>query len=868
MISLHCPAGVLVVICIFATACSHDATITPPNPSAPAINTVSPGSASVGGPAFTLIVTGTGFVAGSVVLWNGVSRETAYTSSTQLSAQILASDIAFVGAPRVGVKNPSGDTAQTKAFPITTGSVATPRRTVIAAGGDYTCALSAAGQLYCWSDSYSRIFAGRAGAVPKSVLSTVVIQSVSVSLDHPGYTSFGCAVTTGGTIWCWGDDLYGQLGNGKQRLGFEEFAPVRSEVVFKTVAAGRSHVCALSVAGKAYCWGDDFSGELGDERHGEPGQGGAESSVPIEVHTSLAFVAIGSGDGYSCALTEQGLAYCWGSSGGGVLGNGERVAGVPPARGVGPVAGAHVFSTISVGHAHTCALTPDGEAYCWGGNLYGEAGSPGYDALEPRSVSGGHTFASISAGYQHTCAVARDNTAYCWGDNAVGQLGNSEIRLAACRFGPVCEPVPIAVAGGAVFASISAGISHTCAITISGAARCWGSRDDGALGDGLTSVRTRAYAVAGNLKMRQIAEGSAVCALTTAGQVYCWGSNDLGQLGIGANSGPETCGVLSSSAVLYCSSRPVSVVGAEGLMFKSIAAGSSHVCALATNFSAYCWGSWGRTTSSPVQASANLLLDTIAAAAYYTCGISTDRAAFCWGRGPLGNDIDISSSASVVPTAVSGGLSFSSISAGNEHVCALTLAGIAYCWGRNTYGQLGNGNRTNINRPVAVFGNLTFSSISSGSKHTCGQTTSGTLYCWGANYEGELGTPGTEVCRVVLNPGFTENVQCSPKPTPVPASLAFRSVIAGGFGTCAFTLDNALYCWGRYPDPTLPNFGSMQARNFSDFTFAWFGWRCGITTTNAGYCWGNSRFGQVGDGFLDYSTVPVDVLGNIHFALP
>src|SRR5262245_14878018 len=181
------------------------------------------------------------------------------------------------------------------------------------------------------------------------------------------------------------------------------------------VAAGSAHTCALTPGGSAYCWGDDIGGELGD---GAAHDGGF-STKPVAVAGGLHFSSIAAGGGITCGLTTSGKAYCWGYNTNGALGNGDTTVtavDVPT-----PVVGGLSFRTISVETVHTCALTTSGEAYCWGENYNGALGTSGvptYNSAIPLKATGSTAFGSISAGYQQSsCALDSGGNAYCWGHN-------------------------------------------------------------------------------------------------------------------------------------------------------------------------------------------------------------------------------------------------------------------------------------------------------------------------------------------------------------------------------------------------------------------------------------------------------------------
>ncbi|MCG6989533.1 MAG: Ig-like domain-containing protein [Gemmatimonadetes bacterium] len=327
-----------------------------------------------------------------------------------------------------------------------------------------------------------------------------------------------CGLTTTGQAYCWGDNSWGQLGNGRNDPSNVPVA-VSGGLTFQEIGAGHDHTCGLTNAGQVYCWGDNSQGQLGNGTN-DP------SDVPVAVSGGLKFQWISAGDSHTCGLTVSGRAYCWGNNWDGKLGNGGNdPSDVPVA-----VSGGLSFQWISAGLDHTCAITRTGQAYCWGWNGWGQLGSGGLDSAVPVPVSGGLSFQRISAGWTHTCALTNSGQAYCWGGEFPdrGELGNGTTEPSA---------VPVAVSGGLSFQDISAGLDHTCALTSSGQAHCWGSNYYGTLGNGTDDPLSDVpVAVSGGLTFERItAAADHDCALTGAGQVYCWGSNSDGQLGTGTN---------------------------------------------------------------------------------------------------------------------------------------------------------------------------------------------------------------------------------------------------------------------------------------------------------------------------------------------
>ena len=255
--------------------------------------------------------------------------------------------------------------------------------------------------------------------------------------------------------------------------------------------------------------------------------------------------AITAGGAFSCDL-QAGKAYCWGNNDYGQLGNGSNTASSfpVPVDTEGVLAGKSL-TQISAGAAHACVLDRAGAAFCWGYDGTGALGdgSTAYSsdipvAVDTSGVLAGKALSRIAAGYDHTCAADRGGAAYCWGGNSRGELGDGST---------VSSSVPVAVQAGGVLVGqrvtqISAAFDYTCATDRAGGGFCWGAGGDGALGNGTTSdssvpVAVQASGVLAGEILTGISAGSShVCAVDSVGHGYCWGSNAYGELGDGTTT--------------------------------------------------------------------------------------------------------------------------------------------------------------------------------------------------------------------------------------------------------------------------------------------------------------------------------------------
>jgi alpha-tubulin suppressor-like RCC1 family protein len=362
-------------------------------------------------------------------------------------------------------------------------------------------------------------------------------------------------------------------------------------------------------------------------------------------------------------------------------------------------------SKISAGAGHSCALTSHGGAKCWGGRYnynfldssyaayYGQLGNnrsgSSYNSSKPVDVFGlSSSVVAISAssaivtltGNSHSCALTSSGAAKCWGAGSFGQLGNG---------GTSDSLTPVDVSGmSSGVVAISAGATYTCAVTSSGAAKCWGA--DGKLGNGGTSGSLTPVDVSG-MSSGVVAISAGIehsCALTSSGAAKCWGAGSFGQLGNGGTSGSLT---------------PVDVSGM-----------SSGVVAI--------------SASSELNRG-------------HTCALTSSGAVKCWGfggSGQLGNGASSSSNTPVDVSGLSSGVV--AISAGGGQTCAVTSFGAVKCWGAGSYGRLGNGASSSSNTPVDVSGlSSGVVAVSAGQDHTCAVTSFGAVKCWGAGFSGQLG---------------------------------------------------------------------------------------------------------------------------------
>lgn len=359
------------------------------------------------------------------------------------------------------------------------------RLSTVSAGGDHTCALDTRGTAYCWGDDARGQLGDGAPGAAQHPIAVAVRGGPRFAVIAAGGTHT-CGLTAAGRAFCWGDDAYGQTGTGSAGGPIREPVAVVGGLRFEKITLGAAHTCGLTAAGRAYCWGSDLFGELGT------GSADSVATRPQPVAGGLTFRDLDAGSSHTCALAADGTPYCWGYARFGQLGPdaptescGAVLCGRRPAR----VSGVPALRDLDAGGLHTCGLGRDGRTYCWGADLSGELGDggtvDGEVSASAVAVSGGVDLVALTLGEHDACGLAANGAAYCWGHGGYGELGNGTA-------GPTASSdVPLRSAAGLTFASLSAGMFHVCGVTPAGRAYCWGRNEAGQLGDGSTGERAR-----------------------------------------------------------------------------------------------------------------------------------------------------------------------------------------------------------------------------------------------------------------------------------------------------------------------------------------------------------------------------------------
>ena len=446
------------------------------------------------------------------VTWSSSDTNVAMISNLAGSAGLATSTRVTVGTTIITATDPasgiSGSTMLTVAIKIT-------------AGADHTCALLDNGSVKCWGSNFSGSLGlgdqNKRGDAPGEMgdnLPAVDLGAGRTAVAIDAGTNLTCALLDNGAVKCWGDNGFGELGQGDavdrgkipgemgDNLPAIDLGTGRTAMA---IAAGANHTCVLLDNGSVKCWGSNFSGELGQGDQTRRGDDFGEMgdnlpAVDLGAGRTAVAIAVGDVNFHSCALLDNGMVKCWGDNGFGQLGQGDTITrGDTPGEmgdnlpaidlGTGRTAVA-----IDAGGFHTCALLDNGMVKCWGGaatqglgDINNRGDDPGEmgDNLPAVDLGAGRTAVAIAAGGIHVCVLLDDASLKCWGDNTSGKLGLGDVVDRGDGPGEMGDNLPAVELGtGRIAMTISPGFNHSCALLDDDSIKCWGENGSGQLGQG------------------------------------------------------------------------------------------------------------------------------------------------------------------------------------------------------------------------------------------------------------------------------------------------------------------------------------------------------------------------------------------------
>lgn len=358
---------------------------------------------------------------------------------------------------------------------------------LLAAGTRHSCTLDRARTVWCWgANNLGQLGNGtrQDNARPQQVPGLQNVKALAAGGDH------SCALQEDGSIQCWGAGELGQLGQGRFGDSLVPVAVQGLDSAAVNVVAGRSHTCAIAEDGKVRCWGSNASGQLSRPTTGADAV--VSSRLPLLIPgLGGSATVLGAGGDHTCAARVQGAPRCWGANAQGQLGNGS-VGATGTALNVVGLRGTVV--ALAGGNTHSCAIVDTGDMFCWGSNAQGELGTGTASAdpspaAVPTTALTGRDYTALSLGDKFSCALAplrvqQLGTAQCWGQNTRGELGQDPTAVATSA-----TPLAVRTLNLFDFVALGSGDGHTCAIDASDRIRCWGVNADGQLGNGIPSAQ-------------------------------------------------------------------------------------------------------------------------------------------------------------------------------------------------------------------------------------------------------------------------------------------------------------------------------------------------------------------------------------------
>ncbi|PSJ77255.1 hypothetical protein C7N43_09415 [Sphingobacteriales bacterium UPWRP_1] len=737
---------------------------------------------------------------------------------------------------------------------------------------------------------------GTATFTPADAIGSGTVRYLSTAIDCPEWMAatagqdHSVALKRDGTLWAWGDNTYGQLGNGTNT---REQIPVQigTDNDWAAIASGIYHTVAIKTNGTLWAWGLGSSGQLGNGTF-------TNSNIPVQIGTDNDWVSIRSKGYFTIALKSNGTLWAWGSNFFGQLGNGTNInSGVPVQAGTDTD-----WAAIAAGFGHTLAIKTNGTLWAWGYNNFGQTGN---SANTPAQIGTDTDWDKIFAGSAQSYAIKTNGTLWSWGRNSNGQLGIGN---------NTSTNTPTQVGSDTDWETMVA--SDAClALKSNGALWGWGTNGIGQLGNGNNTDTNTPAQIGTATDWTAIGIGSAhTLAVNSGGFLFTTGANSAAQLGnatvVSKNQFGKVVSAFASSQVtvdiclafdgldpVYCSGdEPATLTGNHAPDGTFSGPGITDNGNGTATFDPAAAGTGGTVT---YEYYTGLPWKKVSAGYYHTLGIKADGTLWGWGYeyyGSIGNSGDDDSN---VPLQVGTDTDWADVSAGAYHSLGVKTDGTLWAWGNNGAGQLGIGNTTNQNIPVQVGAATDWAYVEAGDGRSFGIKTDGSLWAWGANG----GVPGPGSNPAALTPvqigtetnwasvstftylghalaiktdgtlwawGYnnsgqlgTGNNNNSNVPVQVGTDTDWQKADAGYRASLAIKTDGTLWAWGENGDGQLGN-GSTSDSNIPVLISN--GWACvaagyeyslGVKTDGTLWGWGYNGDGNLGNGTEDDSNVPV-----------
>lgn len=702
---------------------------------------------------------------------------------------------------------------------------------------------------------------------------------------NTGY-SHTLAIKKDGSLWAWGNNVFGQLGDGTEVF---KTSPVRigTDNDWVQVAAGDDHSMAIKSNGTLWGWGTSIHGAFGDSTV-------SQKTNPFKIGIATDWAKVYAARDYTLAIKTDGTLWAWGKNGSGQLGINDTISEQATPTQVGSD---NLWTQISLGSTHALGLKKDGTLWAWGSNSNGQLGNgeSGKDIkqLSPLKIGVATDWVQVAAGkstsLSHSLALKSDNTLWGWGNNGFNQLGFVNVAGVSNYLNPV------QIGTATDWVTITAGTYGSLAIKKTGTLWAWGWNISHSLGiSGLSgsSVQDTPIQVGTANNWSQVSAFSLhAVALKTNGTLSTWGNNYSGELGLGVSareqnrSAPSAISTLSSVAQIAVGGSHSAAIKTDGTLWTwgqgdfnalgdgttttktnpiqvgqandwaKVSAGKYSTLAIKSNGTLWAWGSniYGQlgtadtlSKDSPLQVGSDTKWTQVSTGYTHTLAIKSDGSLWAWGSNSFGKLGDGSTTSSSSPILIGSDNTWVQVAAGYAHSLAIKSNGTLWAWGLNSSGQLGNGNTTNLSSPIQVGTDSNWALVATGDTHTMARKTNGTLWTWGNNKFGQLGN------------GISGLLNKEISPVQVGTDTTWTQISAGDSHSLALKANGTLWTWGLNSVGQLGNSSNtsssspVQVGVMTNWTQVKAGsdshHSLGLRNDMSIASWGNNRYGQLGLG--------------------
>lgn len=640
------------------------------------------------------------------------------------------------------------------------------------------------------------------------------------------YTSF--AIKNDGTLWAWGANSNGQLGNGSNvdiRLPIQ----VGTSTDWKSVAPGLEYTLAIKNNGTLWAWGRNNSGQLGDGTN-------TNKTSPVQIGSATNWQTVSAFGEVSLAIKSDGTLWAWGYNGAGQLGDGTNISKKAPIQ----IGTASNWKSVSAGN-HSLAIKNDGTLWAWGFNSSGQLGDGTTTNKNiPTQIGTATNWLSVAIGSEHSTAIKSDGTIWAWGKNNFGQLGDGT---------NINQTSPLQVGIANDWKNVTTNWEHTLAIKSDGLFT-WGRNSSGQLGDGTNTNKNTPTEISGCIIPAVgcwesvTGGGSFTIGKKSDGTLWAWGENNRNQLGDGTTTAKNS---------------PVQI--STAVNWKSITSGLGHTLATKNDGTLWGWGSSGfgqlgdganTNKNTPTQIGTATNWQSISGGRDHSIAIKNDGTLWTWGRNDFGQLGDGANTNRNSPLQIGTATTWQSVSTSYDHNLAIKSDGTLWAWGLNNLGQLGDGTNTNRNTPVQIGSATNWQSVHAGTNHSMAIKKDGTLWTWGLNGFGQLGDGSTTNRNIPMQLGTATD---------------WKSVSGGEHHSMAIRSDGSLWTWGRnlfgeLGDGTNVDKNSpIKIGTASDWQSVEAGFQFSFAKKSDGslWAWGRGAFGQIGDGTFTNKNNPTEV---------